>query len=83
MLGKLIIEGEELKKHIINDEIESENFSIWLYASIHYIETYYLQSVLTNKFIKEFEAGTQKNLYYLNNMINILKGLKKIEDDES
>lgn len=82
MIEKLLNEGTQLSKKIDINEHSNKEISIWLKASIYYIETYYSSSILTRKFIKEFEEGTQELKYYFNEMLNILEAFKKVDDEE-
>lgn len=83
MLEQLIIEGQQLQKPGDNEQFARSKFLIWLNASIQFLEVYYTNSILTKKFIREYQEGTQQNIYYYNSMLSILEGLKKMEDYES
>jgi len=83
MLKQLIIDGQHLEMPNDDEQLTRSEFSIWLNESIYFLELYYSKSILTKKFIREYEEGTHKNSYYYNSMLSILEGLKKLEDKET
>jgi hypothetical protein len=89
MLDNLIKEGESLKS-IMEDSafgtvkiIRGEEYEKWIAKSSLYIDKYYKDSPLNERFANAARAAKDNTDHHYNVMLGILKGIKEFEDLEN